>query len=142
MVSHPVGTTLNGVVISTTPRVLTAQEWTLIDQNILLSAGCNLIYEDSTSKAASQSDIQSASFYVKNKLMVEYVQNNFTGNPQAFAFATMATWTINHTLPNPRPEVLVIATNGEFIEPDIQYTTSTQVVLNFKPAQSGTAYLR
>lgn len=51
-----------------------------------------------------------------------------------------STWTINHTL-NGFPSVTIVDSTGDQIFSDVNYVSSTQVVVNFGSPFSGTAYL-
>lgn len=50
-----------------------------------------------------------------------------------------ATWVVTHSL-GKKPDVSVVDTLGEKVEPDVQYDSDDQVTLSFSSASTGEAY--
>ena len=60
---------------------------------------------------------------------------------QTVAFINVSTLTINHTFSN-FPNVIILDSNGNLVHAEVRYNSSTQILINFAVALSGSVILR
>ena len=60
---------------------------------------------------------------------------------QIVSFINVSTLTINHTFQN-LPNVIIVDSNGNLVHAEVQYNSSTQILINFAVTLSGSVILR
>jgi hypothetical protein len=78
-----------------------------------------------------------------HKAFTEHLTAEAPHPSKRFILSPAATqFTLNHNLPNKKPDVVVTDSTGRVIITDVEYTSDTQVVITVAAAFSGEAHLK